>query len=385
MASGPESQYRYLNREGQWLDFHLFGLEIGADGALRLPALPSLDAASAPDLSGVPAPSKRGGIAAAPDGQVFYSVPEANEVRTIGGCFEDAVVVSPPTGDLVRPLHAPGGLLLPRQRDVLVIADTGNDRIVLLSRSSLEVREIWGEFEPGYFRQPTALAADGDGYIYVLDYANRRVQKFDVFGRLDAEFAANVQAGGAAPHPSALAATGNGDNARVYILDHDSNTISTYDAEGHRVRTAAGDWFSISVPLEEPFALAATAREVYVGDNGLRRILVFSSEDGHAIGEAARWDGPVAAMALDANGRILVMAGDGNAPIALTPAGGWTAQGAMWSSAISGGGARVSWRQIRSRVDLPPGTHIQLFYTTRDKPDPITVDPNADVPFDPSI
>jgi phage tail-like protein len=382
MVSRPDSSYRYLNREGRWLDFKLHGLVIGSDGALRLPSLPVL-AGTGPDSNGAAEPKKHAGIAVAPDGQVFYSVPDANEVRTTGGCYEETVAVSAPEGDLVLPLHAPGGLLIPRERDVLGIADTGNDRVIWLDRATCEVREIWGEFEPGLLRRPTMLAGDGDGFVYILDYANRRVRKFDVWGRIDDDFEANVRSG--VPHPYALAATGAGADARVYVLDRDSHTISAFDSAGHRVKTPAGDWFSISAPLEKPFAICATSSELYVGDNGLLRIVVFSAEDGSLIGEAGGWDGPVAAMTIDPKGRILVLLGDGNAPLALSPTGAWASQGAMWSSSISGGGARVAWRQIRSGVDLPPGTHIQLFYTTRDKADPIPVDPAADVPFDPGV
>ena len=31
-----DDNFRYLNRAGRWLDFQLHGLEIGADGTLRL-------------------------------------------------------------------------------------------------------------------------------------------------------------------------------------------------------------------------------------------------------------------------------------------------------------------------------------------------------------
>lgn len=391
MASGPDSQFRYLNREGQWLDFHLHGVVLGSDGALRLPALPSLDSPDSVDLSGLAAPTRPAGIAAARDGQQFYSAPSTNEVRTIGGCLTESAAVQPPAGDLRPRLRHPAGLLLPSQRDVLMIADSGNDRIVLIDRLTFEVREIWGELEPlaassrhsepGYFHRPTGLAEASDGAIYVLDYGNQRVQKFDIYGQADARFATAVAAGGAAPTPIALAVADSGAGPRVYVLDGASNTITAYDSAGTRLKTPDGAWFAISASLEKPFAMCANREAIYVGDNSLRRILVFSAEDGRPIGEAAGYDGPVAALALDSTGRILALTGGGTAPLPIRSSGAWAAQGILWSSAISGGGTRVPWRQLRTQVDLPPGTHIQLFYVTRDDPAGIPVDVNAPNPL----
>lgn len=65
-------------------------------------------------------------------------------------------------------------------------------------------------------------------YEPVLIAGRQNARPSELFGRLDADFATAVQAGGAAPHPSALAATGAGAAARIYILDRDSHAVSAY-------------------------------------------------------------------------------------------------------------------------------------------------------------
>jgi hypothetical protein len=81
----------------------------------------------------------------------------------------------------VAALSAPMGLSLDH-RGRLFIADSGNDRIVVLDSSGAYESEF-GRFgsEPGQFLTPTDVAAREGFFYYVADSENERVQKFDRF------------------------------------------------------------------------------------------------------------------------------------------------------------------------------------------------------------
>src|SRR5260370_27098937 len=61
----------------------------------------------------------------------------------------------------------------------------GNARILEYTAGGKKLRE-WGNAGtgPGQFHQPHGIAIDADGIIYVADRQNRRLQRFDLNGRL---------------------------------------------------------------------------------------------------------------------------------------------------------------------------------------------------------
>ena len=86
---------------------------------------------------------------------------------------------------------------------------------------------------------------------------------------------------------------------------------------------------------------------VYVGDNGLQRVLTFKRDglrrDGSftLAGEAVGYQGPVAALALDGQGSLLVHTGTSLAPVRLAINRGYRTEGMLWSrQAIHIGGSQ---------------------------------------------
>src|SRR5262245_26156581 len=111
----PRRNFRYLNREGRWLDFHSSGLELVDGGRLRLRASPLLVAtngAGAAKLESRPvaAPS---GVASASQGRSFYTVPERNELWRKDPCHPEFELVRCITErEGLGPLSAPRGLVV---------------------------------------------------------------------------------------------------------------------------------------------------------------------------------------------------------------------------------------------------------------------------------
>jgi serine/threonine-protein kinase len=72
----------------------------------------------------------------------------------------------------------PNGIALDEQGDIYV-ADTGNNRIVVLSPSGEWLFAVGTRgSHPGQFNAPTGIAVDGHGNVYVADTNNNWVQKF---------------------------------------------------------------------------------------------------------------------------------------------------------------------------------------------------------------
>jgi streptogramin lyase len=68
-------------------------------------------------------------------------------------------------------------------RDTIVVADTGGARLVLFNLAGAVVGEVgrYGD-APGEFREPTDVARDEAGDLYVLEAYNQRLQRVDRWG-----------------------------------------------------------------------------------------------------------------------------------------------------------------------------------------------------------
>ena len=330
--SVPDLNFRYLNREGRWLDFSWQGLELRPDGALTLATIPVLAGPLPPELATAPDPSGPAGVAATAD-TVFYSLPDQN------------LVVGIDTG---YPFAAPSGIAVSAQRNALCVCDTGNHQIQIVDLDSSQLIETWTGFDT-----PVACAVDADGSVFVADRAAARISKFNLSGAEELRFAV-------AADPVSLALSGG----LIYVLDPASNTVLVFTGSGQPVPGL--QWAG----LQRPMGLAVTADSIYVGDNGLRRVLRFRNVPGYPfIGDAEGFEGPVAALALDANGNVLVHTGAGIPPLTLSAGQGYVTSGVLTSQPIHAGLGKVAWHNLHADIGpLPTAAHIQFFVLTSDDP-----------------
>lgn len=81
--------------------------------------------------------------------------------------------------------NRPYGIAIDPVSHDLYVAERGNGRVQRITNNGVPVL-TWGEYraEPnsaqGYFNEPIGIAADADGYVYVVDKSNNRIQKFRV-------------------------------------------------------------------------------------------------------------------------------------------------------------------------------------------------------------
>ena len=78
----------------------------------------------------------------------------------------------------------------PRNGDILVADGYGNARVHRFSPDGKQLLNSWGEAgtEPGNFNIVHDIDIDDDGYIYIGDRENRRVQVFNPAGKLEARW-----------------------------------------------------------------------------------------------------------------------------------------------------------------------------------------------------
>ena len=80
----------------------------------------------------------------------------------------------------------------------------------------------------GELDTPWGITIDNHGDIYVADWNNHRVQKFNAGVNIDDIWARRVRPG-SLRHPSGVAVDGDGD---VYVVDWMNQRVVIYDSEG---------------------------------------------------------------------------------------------------------------------------------------------------------
>jgi hypothetical protein len=110
---------------------------------------------------------------------------------------------------------------------LLYIADTGHQRVVAVDSSGKLVAETGGLGDThGQFRWPREVVADRGNAVWVLDYGNRRIERFTRSLEYQGTFTITVP-NDATPHqPDAMAISPQGD---LYVFDRDDARLLRYD------------------------------------------------------------------------------------------------------------------------------------------------------------
>jgi DNA-binding beta-propeller fold protein YncE/4-amino-4-deoxy-L-arabinose transferase-like glycosyltransferase len=200
-------------------------------------------------------------LAVSRDGRVYVVDPEY-----------DSLFVFSPEGDLLDRWGERWGLFDPRGVAVdwdgdVYVANTG-DNVVLKVSPEGEVLERYGAFGygPGELNQPTDVAVDRAGNIYVVDAENERVQVLDEGGLYLREWpisAANTVDG---PHIVC------GVDELLYLTDPEMARVLVYDEYG-RLVTSWGEKGSLEGQFNKPIGIGFDLRSsVYVVDTYQYRI-----------------------------------------------------------------------------------------------------------------
>lgn len=395
MGDRSPNNYFFLNREGRWPPFSRSGLDLQPDGTLQLAGLALLETMLPAAVKNAAAPTAPAGVTADCEGNVYFTAPETNDLLRIVGCDASVALVPCLRGGedgLPGQLHSPRGLLIPPHRRVLFVVDSGHHRIQIFDFGNWQLLGMWGGAgaapgsKPGQFDSPWTLAADVTGHVYVVDYGNRRVQKFDPLGEVVPSFAQNLTASGLLQRPADVAVVSSGGHTTVFLLDLSSNRILLFDEEGHLLLDSAGHPKVVSDPhLIQPMGLAVAGDALYVGDNVARRIFRFRLGDSvEFVGEALGYEGPVAALFLDGKDRLWVHPGDSLTPLPLATRKGFGTLGSLWhAEPLRVTGRKVVWHRLQAFfAPLSRNAHLDLFAHVSDQVHDVpVVDPAAANPF----
>jgi len=176
----------------------------------------------------------------------------------------------------------PHGMAADRDGNVYV-ADFLNERLQRFD-SGGRFQLMWGSRGegPGQFWDPCDVAVDSRGHVYVLDTFNSRIQKFSSTGRFlkmwgEVGFARSLSVG---PDDLIYVSVTNGDFLRVF------------DGEGRLLRTIGGQG-SREGEFRNPIGILAHGNgRLYVADAGNRRLQILTREGGFlAAADVPGWQG----------------------------------------------------------------------------------------------
>ncbi len=148
----------------------------------------------------------------------------------------------------------------------------------------------WGQAGSGdgLFNQPSGIAVDSAGDVYVADTANHRIQKFDDQGNFLLKWGAQGSGAGQFNAPKGVAVD-SADN--VYVVDSGNHRIQKFTANGSFV-TAWGSLGSGPGQFSQPFGVAVDSLDnVYVTDTGNDRVQKFNANGGFIASWGSTGDG----------------------------------------------------------------------------------------------
>jgi uncharacterized protein (TIGR03663 family) len=141
----------------------------------------------------------------------------------------------------------------------------------------------WGTYGSGggQFNYPKGIAVDGQGYVYVADSYNHRVQVLDANGRVLRQWGSEGSAPGQFQEPWGIAVDQQGN---VFVADTWNHRIQKFDAQGGFLKQWGffGDTAGVLGEMEMFYGPRDVAVDpegnVLISDTGNKRVLKFTTE-----------------------------------------------------------------------------------------------------------
>ena len=228
-------------------------------------------------------------IASGPDGALWFTEMDGNKI----GRLEMPIRSTPPVESAATRLEAlltisgdpepfvglPNAIAVDRRDNIYIGEGTGGGKVHAFDTRGLPLATWGGGPGPGegQFAYITSLIVDNQSNVFVADFDNQRVQKFDGDGHFLAQWATEPPAG---PVGLALDSAGN-----VYVANHrhHDHYVQKFDSSGHLLLawgsngSGPGEFAASSRGGPDQIAIDAAGR-VYATDPDNARIQVFDTE-----------------------------------------------------------------------------------------------------------
>ena len=192
----------------------------------------------------------------------------------------------------------------------LVVSEYGADRISICSRTGFRISSVGSHgTAEGSLLGPQYLAVSEDGYIYVSEWGNRRISKFDQEGQFILSFGRPRSDYSGLRGPSGIVLK----NGLVYVADSMTGRVEVFDESGNFLQTLIRDGLNAPEDLlfmDDDSLLITDGGEILVYDMA-NDVLDLASDLG---GEGKR----VLSITQDGNGNIVAADFDGNSVSVMT-------------------------------------------------------------------
>jgi streptogramin lyase len=201
----------------------------------------------------------------------------------------------------------PSGIAIDSKGDVWV-ADTANNRIEEFSAEGIYLGKF-GEpgSEPGKLKEPKGLAFDSKGDLWVADTGNNRIEEYNpTEGKYLGELGSSGSEKGQLKAPTAIAFDASGN---LWVADTGNNRVEKFSVTEGKATSEFGGAGSEPGKLKEPTGIAVSEGNIWVADTGNNRIQEFNSggtllkhfaSEGSGEGQLKA----PAGLAIDANGNV---------------------------------------------------------------------------------
>ena len=168
----------------------------------------------------------------------------------------------------------PMDVALDPSRNVYVLDYTNNNIQKFDSNGSFITK--WGSYGTGdgQFNEPNGIGVDSSGNVYVADWGNERVQKFDSNGSFITKWGSNGTGDGQFSGPADIAADAIGN---VYVIENGNSRIQKFDNNGSFI-TKWGSQGTRNGQFNDPEGIGIDLQgNVFVSDTGNNRIQKFDN------------------------------------------------------------------------------------------------------------
>lgn len=208
-------------------------------------------------------------IAVGKDGRVFVSDSKkavVKQFRDYGKTF---------VGDTGKGiLGRPTGIAINMKTNELLVVDTFNSRVVRYDINNLEFRGTIGGSgdREGMFHFPTNIFVSGDGYIFVSDSLNFRIQIFSPDGKFLNAFGKAGNSPGFFSRPRGVAVDSDGN---IYVVDALFDNVQVFNMEGKLLMDFGGPGYGYGEFWLPSGIFIDDKDRIFVSDTYNKRIQVF--------------------------------------------------------------------------------------------------------------